>query len=80
MHLKKKNWSVADITQQMHNIVRECKSPYNDGFTGWYVKQDLYQLKFILDDAIKNCPNFGDMEEQWLTEQEKKRIIKHLKS
>ena len=80
MHHKKKNWSVDDITQQIHSISRECSSPYNDGFTGWYIKQDLYQIKFILDEAIKNCPNFGDQEQQWLTEQEKKRIIKHLKS
>lgn len=80
MQLKKKNWSVSDITQQIHSISRECESPYNDGFTGWYVKQDLYQIKFILDEAIKKCPNFGNIEEEWLTEQEKKRIIKHLKS
>lgn len=80
MHLKKKSWGVADITQQIHNAARECQSPYNDGYTGWYVKQDLYQIKFILDEALKNCPSFGDTEEQWLTEQEQKRIIKILKS
>lgn len=80
MYLKKKNWDVSDITQQIHNIARECNSPYNDGYTGWYIKQDLYQIKFILDDIIQSCPNFGKTEDQWLTEQEKKRIIKHLKS
>lgn len=80
MHLRKKNWSVDNIAQQIHSIARECSSPYNDGFTGFYVKQDLYQIKFILDEVIKNCPNFGSTEEQWLTDQEKKRIIKHLKS
>lgn len=80
MHLRKKNWSVSDITQQIHNISREGNSPYNDGYTGWYIKQDLYQIKFILDEVIKNAPSFGDTEEQWLIEQEKKRIINHLKS
>lgn len=80
MSFQKKLWSVSDITQQLHGIARECGSPYNDGFTGFYIKQDLYQIKFILDEIIKNCPNFGNAEEQWLTEQEKKRIIKHLKS
>jgi hypothetical protein len=76
----KKSWSVDEITQQIHHAARECRSPYNDGYTGWYVKQDLYQIKSILDTALKSCPSFGDTEEQWLTEQEQKRIIKHLKS
>ena len=80
MHLKKKTWGVADVVQQINNAARECRSPYNDGFTGWYVKQDLYQMKFILDEALKNCPDYGTMEKEWLTEQEQKRIIKILKS
>jgi hypothetical protein len=80
MNLKKKTWGVADVVQQINNAARECRSPYNDGFTGWYVKQDLYQMKFILDEALKNCPDFGTMEQEWLTEQEQKRIIKILKS
>lgn len=80
MHLKKKQWSIADISSQIHNIKREASSPYNDGFTGWYVKQDLYVLKDLIDEAIRSSPSFGEMEENWLQEQEKKRIIKHLKS
>jgi hypothetical protein len=80
MNLKKKTWGVADVVQQINNAARECRSPYNDGFTGWYVKQDLYQIKFILDEALGNCPDYGIMEKEWLTEQEQKRIIKILKS
>lgn len=80
MQLKKKSWAVDNITQQIHSAARECRSPYNDGFTAWNVKQDLYQIKFLLDETLKSCPSFGDMEQQWLTEQEQKRIIKHLKS
>jgi hypothetical protein len=80
MQLKKKNWTVPDITQQIHTIARECRSPYNDGYTGWYLKQDLYQIKFVLDETLRNCPDFGNTEKEWLTEQEQKRIIKILKS
>lgn len=80
MNLKKKLWSVDDITRQINSAARECRSPYNDGFNGLYIKQDLYQIKFLLDSAIADCPDYGDMEKQWLTEQEQKRIIKHLKS
>lgn len=76
----KKNWDVTDITSQVHSLSREIRSPYNDGFTAWYAKQDLYQIKKIVDEALASSPDFGDLEQQWLQEQEKKRIIKILKS
>jgi hypothetical protein len=60
-------------------MARECASPYNDGFTSFEIKKDLWDLKFIIDQSIKNTPTFSG-EERWLQDQEKKRIIKHLKS
>jgi len=79
MHLKKKSWSMSEILNQIHALARECQSPYNEGFTAFELKKDLYELKFALDEAIKKSPTFYG-EEEWLTEQEKKRIIKILKS
>jgi hypothetical protein len=79
MHMKKQSWSVEDIATQIHAIARECSSPYNDGFTGFELKKDLYQIKEILDTAISRSPTFYG-EQQWLTEQEQQRIIKILKS
>ncbi len=76
----KKNWDTSNIASQIGALSRECSSPYNDGFTAFEFKKDLYQIKYMIDHALKTAPNFGDMEQQWLTEQEKKRIIKHLKS
>lgn len=78
--LKKKSWSVDDIVRQINALSRECGSPYNDGFTSFECKKDLYQLKQIVDDALSRSPSFGDSEKEWLREQEKNRIIKHLKS
>jgi hypothetical protein len=80
MMLKKKTWSVDDIIRQVHALSRECSSPYNDGFTSFECKKDLYQIQEAINRALQNSPNFGDLEKQWLTEQEQKRIIKHLKS
>lgn len=76
----KKSWDVADITRQLHSLARECASPYNDGFTAFGLKQELYLLKEAIDRALEESPNFGNLEQDWLTEQEKKRIIKILKS
>lgn len=76
----RKSWDAADIANQIHALSRECSSMYNDGFTSFECKKDLYQLKKIVDDALAEAPDFGEIEKQWLTEQEKKRIIKILKS
>jgi len=80
MQMKKKSWSAEDIISQIHALSREMQSPYNDGFTSFECKKDLYQIKFTLDQAMKDSPTFGNLETDWLTEQEKKRIIKILKS
>jgi hypothetical protein len=76
----KKSWDISDISQQIHSLARECSSTYNDGFTAFECKKDLYQLKEVLDVALAEAPDFGRIEEQWLSEQEQKRIIKILKS
>lgn len=78
MYLKKKDWDINELLRQISTIARECSSPYNEGFTAWGLKQDLYTLKFHLDECLKNCPEFAD-EKQWLDEQEKKKLIKILK-
>lgn len=79
MNLRKKDWDVASIASQIRAISKQCSSPYNDGFTAFELKKDLYQLKQLLDTALAESPTFAG-EEAWLTEQEKKRIINILKS
>jgi hypothetical protein len=74
----KKSLDVAGIVQQINAAAYECSSPYNDGFVSWGTKQDLYRIKEILDSAIRRCPTFAP-EEEWLREQEKKKVIRILK-
>jgi len=76
----KKSWDMADIANQISALSRECSSVYNDGFTSFELKKELYILKGIVDNALSNAPDFGNLEQQWLTDQEQKRIIKILKS
>jgi hypothetical protein len=74
-----KNWDVADIARQVNSASGSCRNPYTDGFTGWSIKQDLYQIKWIVDEAIHRCPDFAP-EDEWLKEQEQKKIIRILKN
>ena len=75
----KKNWDVAYILRQIHSASRECSSPYNDGFSQWEIKQDLYMIQETIDDSLKRCSTFGDTEERWLKDREQRKIIKILK-
>ena len=72
------SWDVASITQQIYKMRGEICSPYNDGYTTWPIKQDLYQLKWLIDQSLQDCPTFSG-EEEWLKEQSKKQMWSELK-
>lgn len=76
----RKNWDVAGISSQLHTMSRECSSSYTDGFTAFEIKKELYLIQEIVERALRDAPDFGELEKDWLTEQEQKRIIRILKS
>lgn len=47
------------------------------GFVNWPCKQDLYRVKFAVDEMLKNTGTFAG-EEEWLQEQEKEKMWKAL--
>ncbi|NBP02383.1 MAG: hypothetical protein EBU90_20150, partial [Proteobacteria bacterium] len=67
------------IRRDTNAAAAEVCSRYNDGYTAFFSKQDLYQIYWHLDNILRECPKFSG-EEEWLREQEKKRIIKYLKT
>ena len=54
------NMDVPYCTSQIRKAIVEMNSAHNDGYVRWGVKQDLYLLKFMLDDVLENAPTFGD--------------------
>jgi hypothetical protein len=74
-------WNIADILQQLHRCSAELQHRNNDGFIQWGCKQDLYRVKFELDNMLNSAPTFSG-EEEWLEEQrierEQKQIWKAL--
>jgi len=71
--------SLVDSYQQINRANIEMSSSYNDGFTGWTVKQDLYQLYFHLQKVLKNGPDYGKLEKEWLEEHYKEEFWNELK-
>ena len=70
----KQDWDVADIYQQLRSIASQVRSPYNDGFTSSYCKQDLYRVKCFIEDLYADLPKFTG-EDKW----EQDRMIEVLK-
>ena len=61
------------IHHQIYMTGVELHSPYNDGFSQWMLKQDLYKLKWLLDSILKDSPTFAEEDE--FTKEHEKQII-----
>lgn len=75
----KKNWDVDTIKSIISKCVAEMNSPYNDGFTQWGCKQDLYEIYFYLNSVLEKTPNFSHMEEDYLKSKAHENLIIKLK-
>jgi hypothetical protein len=69
---------VNDVKMQLMKAHGEICSTYNDGWTSWELKKELYEIKWLLDECIKRQPTFSD-EEEWLEAQHKKQMWSELK-
>jgi len=74
----RKPLEIDDVKMQLMRAHGSICSPYNDGYTSWETKKELYQIKFLLDEMLKQQPDFSG-EEEWLEEQQKKQIWSELK-
>jgi hypothetical protein len=74
----RKVWNIDNIQAQIAGAVRECTSNYNDGFSQWEIKKDLYKIKWLAEEALAQCGKFSG-EHEWIREQEKTKLIKILK-
>jgi hypothetical protein len=59
------------VSHQIYMSGVELNSPYNDGFTTFEIKKDLYKLKWMLDAIMKDAPTFSG-EDEFLKEHEQK--------
>lgn len=74
----RRSYSVTEAAKHINAASYEATNSHNDGFVAWGAKQDLYRLKWILEEALRRCPNFS-LEDEWLKEQEQKKLIDYLK-
>ena len=55
-----------------------ANDPYVTGWNNWPCKQDLYRVKFAVDEMLKNTSKFSG-EEEWLEELEKEKVVRILR-
>lgn len=65
------------VSHQIYIAGVELHSPRNDGYVQWEVKKDLYKLKWLLDEILKDSPEFVG-ETEFLQEQSKKQMWRTL--
>jgi len=73
------------INWDVNKVIADCQRMYygaNDhnmtGWVNWPCKQDLYRVKFAVDEMLEKTGTFAG-EEEWLREQEQQKIVRILK-
>jgi hypothetical protein len=71
------DWNVNKIISDLQRCYFATTDPRMDGFVTWGCKQDLYRVKFAVDEMLKNTSSFSS-EEEWLEEQRVEREQKQI--
>jgi hypothetical protein len=72
-----RDWNVDLIIAECRKMYAGANDPYMTGWNNWPAKQDLYRVKFAVDEMLKNTGRFTP-EDEWLEDQEKQRMWKAL--
>jgi hypothetical protein len=73
-----KRWNVDQVISECQKMHHGATDPYVTGWNNWPCKQDLYRVKFAVDEMLANTSKFTG-EDEWLLEQEKEKVWKILK-
>lgn len=74
-----KNWSVDQVISQCRQMYHGANDSHMTGWVNWPCKQDLYRVKFAIDEMLSKTSQFSG-EDEWLLEQEQQRMWNVLKS
>ena len=66
------------VIADCQKMYRGANDPYVTGFVNWPCKQDLYRVKFAVDEMLKDTSTFGG-ETEWLEELQKEKMWQILK-
>ena len=73
------DWNVDRVIDDCQRMYYGANDPYVTGWNNWPCKQDLYRVKFAVDEMLSKTPKFTG-EAEWLQQQEQEKMWKVLKS
>ena len=71
------DWNVDCVIDECRKMHAGATDPYMTGWNNWPCKQDLYRVKFAVDEMLEKTGTFIG-EEEWLEQQEKEKMWKAL--
>jgi hypothetical protein len=72
-----KNWNVDQVIVECQKMYYGANDPYVTGWNNWPCKQDLYRVKFAVDEMLKKTSKFAG-EQEWLEQRDKEIVWKTL--
>lgn len=75
MDFKPKN--LRDMIKFIHRISEEVNSNYNNAHAQWMSKQDLYRLKWEIEQALDQCNTF-EGEEEFIKSHYNKELLRKI--
>lgn len=72
-----KNWSIEQIANEISKIAFAEKDTNMTGYITWGCKQDLYQLKWLIERKLEECSTYAD-EDEYIREHEKQETFRRL--
>jgi hypothetical protein len=74
-----KHWDADQVISECQQMYFGANDPMVTGWVNWPCKQDLYRVKFAVDEMLAKTSRFSG-EDEWLLEQEKDKMWKRLTS
>lgn len=74
-----RDYDVNGVIHQCQLMYHAATDPHMTGWQNWPCKQDLYRVKFAVDEMLAKTSRFSG-ETEWLLEQEQQQMWKVLKS
>jgi hypothetical protein len=74
-----RRWNADRVIGECQKMYYGATDPYVTGWNNWPCKQDLYRVKFAVDEMLAKTSKFTG-EDEWLLEQEKDKMWKRLTS
>ena len=72
-----KNWNSNQIISEIQKIYWAGTDPRMDGFSTWPCKQDMYRIKWAVDEMLSQMPTYS-VEDEFLEQHNKELVWKTL--